>query len=358
MIIQNSKTRDPIAVWFLEKDVPIGSKLKLPRPNDLTLGWDSFRKKLREEGISLDDIKDERWKEKPPDEHHSYDDRGRDVLRVGNKYAIIDGNHSLILKTNTDENMELSNITIMFLDHISCIGINLTAFHDKTNLYFNANPIHRDKILNGNQPLRGIDYYRKTSDETEGIVAKKLLCTKDYNIYIQHLSNEAYVFSLHDNPEGISNFGDDLFKINSIYEWIKQIYLQVDNYWLKKRHDYVGCVICFGKVTYGEKKIEVIPFEKHHDILKKLDFDCDPSKKIVRNETIHVDIQAKQFLASLKRGLLTKPECHEKEREYRLIVTPMFSNIDNDGYLLNGYLLKKINMNLPEGLVSLVSLIV
>ncbi|RUA05347.1 MAG: hypothetical protein DSY43_04860 [Gammaproteobacteria bacterium] len=361
MLINNSKTRDPIAVWFLLEEINPNSEKQLPPPQDITLGWDNFRKKLQQEDIPLAEIQDERWIERPPNERHCYNDFGREKLLVG-KYMIIDGNHSLKNKLNTDKNVKANNLTRCFLNNLCVLGKN-QVFDKDSCLFFNADPKYRENILNGKQPLRSTRYYRKndndSSDPMEGVTHKQRCHTDNIDqIYTELLPNEAYIFSLHDNPDGVKKFGRDLFKINNISEWMEEIYLQVDNYWLQKKDDYVGCVVYLGKVNYSnDKKIEdlgLLTKDETSNLCKGLGIDTNT--KINETVTITNYPIAQNFFNALELGLLTKQKHYEKESEVRLIIIPLFSNKSNDGHLLNNHSEENlIEMKLKRDLVCLVN---
>ncbi|CAB5504348.1 hypothetical protein [Bathymodiolus thermophilus thioautotrophic gill symbiont] len=361
MLINNSKTREPIAVWFLQDEIDIDSKKQLPPPQEITLGWDSFRKKLKEENILYEEIKDERWIEKPTNEQHYYEDFGREKLLVG-KYVVIDGCHSLTKKINTSTNITVDNLNICLFNNILILGRNQT--YDRSScLFFNAKPKYRENILNGKQPLREARYYRESNDHSndpmEGLLRKQSCHTHNIGeIYFEQLPSESYIFSLHDNPDGIEKFGSDLFKINDVVKWVNEIYLQVDNYWLLKRDDYVGCIIYFDKVAYSNnkeiEKLGLLTESETNHICKMCNINVN--EKINKPIAITEYILANHFFKALELGLLTKPLEYEHESEVRLIVTPMFSNKDKDGYLLNEHEGESsIDMNLKGSLVSLIN---
>lgn len=256
ILFNNSKTRDPIAVWYLTEGIDKQSSGNVPPPQEITLGWDAFKNKLEQEDIHRIDINDIRWQESPPDESHFYTDVRQNIV-IG-KYTIIDGNNSLRVKLNSDPMIKLSNIQVSLFDNnISTIG--KFKFDKNSSLFFNANPKFRNNILAGKQPLRSSKYYREKTDHSgdslEGVISMRNISTeKAKNITFLECANESYIISLHDKPVGVSKFGSDLFEINDIGEWLQAVYLQVDSYWLSNE-DYVGCIVCLDKVNYSGGKI-------------------------------------------------------------------------------------------------------
>ena len=340
--------RNPIAVWFLKEELYHFEKNNnsnpAPKPKYVTLGWKQFEEKLQENNISLDIISDSRWqKPEKQNEKHIYDNIKSD-LEIG-KYIIRDGLYLLLGKfqNNTNKTIKMNGVNCTL--NARCNFLSEKAI-ENVELFFNAPPKYKKNIRRGKQPLRTAQHYRNmekennhTGDETEGIsaITNYKNTTNVKNVIVEESAYDAYIFSMHNNPNGISKFGKDLYKIQNRSEWIEKVFLEVEKFWFKKSQDYVGCFIYLGEVTYNDDKDPIKSDLTGEDALCKTGFVGKGVKMQIEGLNIIKKKNTDNFLKDLKRLYFTKRNKYKEEQEVRLIIVPMYSTIDNDGSILNNY---------------------
>lgn len=112
-MINISKHRDPIAVWYLYEDYLKGINQSKEMPvQDFTLGWVEFNEKIKKEKLPSEVIENTRWTEQLSQSNgHIYlVTNFREAIKIG-KYMVLDGLGSLVNKINTNKIFEYSNLT-------------------------------------------------------------------------------------------------------------------------------------------------------------------------------------------------------------------------------------------------------
>jgi len=353
--------KNPIAVWYKLKKIPDGQDTDLP---ELTYGWEEFYKKIEEKSLPLHLLENTDW-----DSNTDFGKNRKVIFRTSiniGEYTLIDGLVSLHESLKLNKAINLSNYSLFISEN------NLNIFtknnYDLPNkkLYFTAPKIKnndgnfinvRANILSGKQPLGNTRLYRQrganddeaSGDLTEGTsvsryvkeIKKGIRSGFIENVHSVKIPFESHIFSLHDETADkveIEKFGEDTYEILNLTKWIELINKQVFLYWNKKRPDFIGTFVMFGKIDYLESKenLEITTIED----LSNNSFISFPSDANYYIEGMDIAKHKIEFnlIEDCHKYHLSKPKKYIRECEHRLCIVPLYSNPTGDGaVLINGH---------------------